>query len=127
MIEPNEYGSFGDCVISCDICTAKPCENIKQALDELREYKQAEKDGRCVMLPCKSGDVVWEIQSDKTIQKWFVDRFQKNDGQAWCCIVKNVRNKWKYIDKCFMFSLFGKTVFLARKEAEAKLKEIKGE
>ena len=35
---------------------------------------------------------------------------------------KNNKNNWNYIDKTFAFRLFGKTVFLTKKEAEKALK-----
>lgn len=32
---------------------------LKAALDQLNAYKQAEKEGRLLILPCKVGDTVW--------------------------------------------------------------------
>lgn len=32
---------------------------LKAALDQLTAYKQAEKEGRLVMRPCKVGDTIW--------------------------------------------------------------------
>lgn len=33
-------------------------------LDRLRELVKADKEGRCVVLPCKEGDTVWRIGHD---------------------------------------------------------------
>lgn len=33
-------------------------------LDRLRELAQADREGRCVVLPCKNGDPVWRLYDD---------------------------------------------------------------
>ena len=33
-------------------------------LDRLRELAEADRDGRCVVLPCKNGDPVWRLYDD---------------------------------------------------------------
>lgn len=33
-------------------------------IDRLRELAQADRDGRCVVLPCKNGDPVWRLYDD---------------------------------------------------------------
>lgn len=76
-----------------------------------------------IVLPVKMGDTVYEVQQDGTIQMWYVYGIIKYDGQEWTVKAKNNKNKWRYIDKTFAFRLFGKTVFITRKEA---LKALKG-
>lgn len=139
MIEPNKYGSFGDCVIPCDICTAKPCENIKQALDELREYKQAEKDGTIIRLPCKVGDTVYTIGLDcmdnpdhtKMCFCWnkSCKKCEKSYLRVWenHTITVDIRSIVAKMKLCGEKDGFGDTAFFTPEEAEAKLKEIKGE
>ena len=75
-----------------------------------------------IVLPVKVRQTVYEIQQDRTLQKWYVYGIIKYDGQEWAAKAKNNKNKWNYIDKTFAFRLFGKTVFLTRKEAEKALK-----
>lgn len=75
-----------------------------------------------IVLPVKIGQTVYEIQQDRTLQKWYVYGIIKYDGQEWAAKAKNNKNKWNYIDKTFAFRLFGKTVFLTKKEAEKALK-----
>lgn len=75
------------------------------------------------VLPVKIGQTVYEIQQDRTLQKWYVYGIIKYDGQEWAAKAKNNKNKWNYIDKTFAFRLFGKTVFLTKKEAEKALKD----
>lgn len=75
-----------------------------------------------IVPPVKVGDTVYEIQQDRTLQKWYVYGIIKYDGQEWVAKAKNNKNKWNYIDKTFAFRLFGKTVFLTKKLAEKALK-----
>ena len=121
MIEPNEYGSFGDCVISCDICTAKPCENIKQALDELREYKQAEKDGTIIRLPCKVGCELYFIG------EVYNRIYNLNTEEILISAMPSGSISYEADGVEFGMADIGETVFLARKEAEAKIKELGNE
>ena len=72
--------------------------------------------------PVKVGRTVYEIQQDRTLQKWYVYGIIKYDGQEGAAKAKNNKNKWNYIDKTFAFRLFGKTVFLTKEAAEKSLK-----
>lgn len=80
-----------------------------------------------IVPPVKVGQTVYEIQQDRTLQKWYVYGIIKYDGQEWAAKAKNNKNKWNYIDKTFAFRLFGKTVFLTKGEAEKALKEGAGD
>lgn len=101
--------------------------------DRLRDLAQADKEGRCVVLPCKIGNTIYEIIrhrnsgtveiAERTVLS--VENFQ--DGgyikmQSWVpChytgdILKQRVDSWAKIED------FGKAVFLTRKEAEAALR-----
>ena len=68
-----------------------------------------------IIPPVKVGDTVYEIQQDRTLQKWYVYGIIKYDGQEWAAEAQNSKNRWNYIGKTFAFRLFGKTVFLTKK------------
>lgn len=72
-------------------------------LDRLRELAQADREGRCVVLPCKIGDFVYLIK-------------RKLDGSD--CVQK-AEFWWSDIPE------IGKTVFLTREEAEDALEGMK--
>ena len=91
----------------------------------LAELAQAEKDGRLVVLPCKVKDEVYFPVTGR----W---------GAATICNIEltsiGVRFGWAqydvgpeghelWADGCFLAEDIGKTVFLAREEAEAALKK----
>lgn len=75
--------------------------DFQDIIDKLSEYEAAEEEGRLVVLPCKVGDAVHVLR------------------QSW--------NGWNIDKKKFTYGMigkFGKTVFLAREEAEKALKEM---
>lgn len=93
--------------------------------EKLKEYEDLEEQGRLLKLPCKMGDTVYGINADRNIVSalkiismniysyaiYF--NYQLIDG-----IYKNIVN--------FADTDIGKTVFLTKSEAEAKLKELRG-
>ena len=78
--------------------------------EQLKEWCEANAEGRLLILPCKVGDTVWKIVRHR------VD-------------VSGYRMEWEwetYIEavkfSIGMFEAIGKTVFLTREEAEAALR-----
>ena len=86
----------------------------------LRELAEADKDGRCVVLPCKVGDTVWRIVRDGEphITRDEVRDMYFADDMTPC--VELVGGRVTFTEK------FGKTVFLSREEAEKALQEMEG-
>lgn len=86
----------------------------------LRELAEADKDGRCVVLPCKVGDTVWRIVRDGEphITRDEVRDMYFADDMTLC--VELVGGRVTFTEK------FGKTVFLSREEAEKDLREMEG-
>lgn len=120
--------------------------------DRLQEICEAEKDGRLVVLPCKVGDIVYYAGNCAEVCKYCDDDYVYGTGDITCpferscefeeCEDTNVRifetecsGFWyeNGLKSVFFKDLivadcsvsdFGKTVFLTREEAEAKLKEL---
>ena len=94
-------------------------------LDRLRELVEADRDGRCVVFPCKVGDIVYTniaIQGDRyknSDRPYPVEVIFIGIGQG--SIYFNVE-----YDNGRIFPVdsrdIGKTVFLTRESAEAALK-----
>lgn len=80
------------------------CEEIDAVYRKLKEYEDLEEQGRLIKLPCKVGDGVYYILGipNKTP-----------------CVIDKCKFELSYINK------IGKTLFLTREEAEAKLKELR--
>ena len=91
----------------------------KIPLDRLRELAEADREGRCVVLPCKIDDEVYVNITGKTLPSTVV-------SVSW--ITETPTFKAMHgVQVCFVFKSedVGKTVFLTRKAAEAALKERK--
>lgn len=95
-------------------------------LDRLRELVQADREGRCVVLPCMIGDTVYVLNHhlgrvfENEVAGFSVGYPSDNRNNVSTVYVGKYGSKtfrrWK-------FQRFGKTVFLTRKEAEAALRE----
>lgn len=77
---------------------------------------------RIIELPFKVGDTVYTIENN-SVKKWYVDSIN-NIVEYWKRELKSNKNKYKYDFRFAKFDDFGKTVFLTKEEAEAKLKEL---
>ena len=94
-------------------------------LGRLKELLQADREGRCVVLPCKIGDTVYDIQMGKITEKTIISiPFLLSKSVNHLCLhAINNRDALTTIET----EDLGKTVFLTRKEAEAAMKRIEGE
>lgn len=96
-------------------------------LDRLRELVEADRDGRCVVLPCKVGESLWIHDKDGKPREMILD---EPDIRCHCKEEDNlcmVLCRAKHTGVCAMRlrndgSSIGKTVFLTREEAEAALR-----
>lgn len=96
----------------------------QKGVARLRELAEANKDGRLVVPPCKAGDTVYEVTSRKTISEYRVKAIRV---ELFCTFIE-----WDIVAGFVDKSIFGvpvdeigKTVFLAREEAEKALEEIR--
>ena len=94
----------------CDIamCRESPCPyngmcSQRETWERLKKYEDAEQHGRLVVLPCKVGDTVYQIDAERVYEsevKWII--FDCNDI-------------------AFDERAIGVSIFLTREEAEAAL------
>ena len=104
-------------------------------LKELREYKQLEKQGLLLRLPCKVRDTVYCIYERYTKCSENEQEFDEYSCQGCECLECD-SHKELYVQSQKAYSLdwivsnlkrFGKTVFLTKEEAEQKLKEMESD
>lgn len=91
-------------------------------LKQLKEYQQLEEQGRLVILPCKVGDTVYAIIYDYEVEQYAIKKSEIIE------VRENINGIFfvSLINKpAFKFNDFGKTIFLTKSEAEAKLKELR--
>lgn len=95
-------------------------------LTKLADYEDLEEQGSLIKLPCKVGDTVYvkmALYCNVLYAEAKVRDFTHFTSCGFCVVVTS-----NHFDKQNIpFTEFGKTVFLAKSEAEAKLKELKGE
>ena len=93
----------------------------------LRELAQADREGRCVVLPCKIGDTIYQVDYMTHGEALRAGVPEKNDPRS---KRKFGRRKAEYLPLMVrekkmvksLYSEFGKSVFLTRTEAEAALR-----
>ena len=104
---------------NCSEC-ANQHNQLAEWLEELKSFKEAEKQGLLVRLPCKAGEKLWCIVNS-TIRELRVHHFDMPAFGTTDIV-------FRYADG-FKLERFvgeiGKTVFLTREEAEKKLEEMK--
>lgn len=116
-------GSFG-------VADNLPCgENSYTFKDllikKLGDYEDLEEQGRLLKLPCKVGDTVYAIgfnNNKPIIYESVVLSILITEKE----IAFNVKVDEFEINSQLNQSMFDKTVFLTKSEAEAKLKELRG-
>lgn len=92
-------------------------------LDRLKELVQADREGRCVLLPCKVGDKLYKISENgvKEVVVQSIVFMLSHTVNHLTVHVANERGAMTEIET----KDFGKTVFLTREEAEAALEKMK--
>ena len=83
-------------------------------LNKVRELLQAEREGRCVALPCKIGNPVFRISNGMVFDDWEV---------AYADVYKDEVVLIDDSDNAILEGQIGKEVFFTREEAEAALKK----
>ena len=97
-------------------------EEIEAIYRRLKDYEDLDEQGRLIRIPCKVGDTVYGMSMGKII------RLTVNEISIFCMKGERVINvKCQNNDEFrnYVEREFGKTVFLTKSEAEAKLKELR--
>lgn len=96
---------------------------------KLKDYENLEEQGRLIKLPCKVGDKIFldfagfgKDVGKFTVKDFHLDCFKNGETILFCDYESNDRTLSGQID----VMEFGKSVFLTKSEAEAKLKELRG-
>ena len=123
---------------TCSICwncniPPRECKYIDGVLKKLANYQDLEEQGRLIKLPCKVGDTVWDNDCGRPCA-YTITAFSFGECEEYICepvttkeVVFYYANSSGSITGSFAESEIGKSVFLNRYEAEAKLKELRGE
>ncbi len=96
--------------------------------ETLKKYEDLEEQGKLIKLPCKVGDTVWDNDCGRPCA-YTITAFSFGECEEYICepvttkeVVFYYVNSSGSITGSFAESEIGKTVFLTKSEAEAKLK-----
>lgn len=103
------------------------CEEGYCAMEKLATYEDLEEQGLLLRLPCKVGDVLYFAHHDRVISSEVLSVKYHAEAENHGVFIRerltiDVEGVSAEIDFCDI----GKTVFLTKSEAEAKLKELRG-
>ena len=102
------------------------CEYCYEATQKLAHYEDLEEQDRLIELPCKIGDTVYVVED------WGY-RKELKEREVGVIALKGIndfsKEFWEDVYGGILgnFNNIGKTVFFTKVEAEAALKELKGE
>lgn len=109
---------------------------VAEYLRKLKDYEDLEEQGKLIKLPCKVGDTVYvngvlgcgEAERYRVIRVDYHSTLGtgKNEFYIEALLCTDPDSSIGFYDKQFGKTVFGKTVFLTKSEAEAKLKELRG-
>ena len=119
-------------------CDSDECENEKEydIYEKLRAYEDLEEQGLLLRLPCKIGDTVYVVGTKCLAGAVPLEICEVRRSCDGCQYDKEYIVFERKVDATMIgfltfkeYELFvlGKTVFLNKEEAEAKLKEMEGE
>ena len=127
---------YPKCFEKCDgLGASRKCDNCEittSICEKLGKYEDLEEQGRLVKLPCKVGDTVWDNGFGRPCS-YTITSFSFGECEEYICkpvttkeVVFYYENSSGSITGSFAESAIGKSVFLNKSEAEAKLKELRG-
>ena len=107
-------------------------KQVSEYLRKLKDYEDAEEQGRLVKLPCKVGDTVWQIMvvgvHGKNIKYGIFKAVVTTisvDYQMNFLFSTITEDEERYRNEVTSTAI-GDTMFFTKSEAEAKLKELRG-
>ena len=107
-------------------------KQVAKYLRQLKDYEDLEEQCRLIKLPCKVGDTVWDNDCGRPCA-YTITAFSFGECEEYICepvttkeVVFYYTNSSGSITGSFAESEIGKSVFLNKSEAEAKLKELRG-
>lgn len=121
-------GCGSNCKYGFQYCSKEDwenCETIADVIDKLADYEDLEEQCRLIKLPCKVGDTVYGINTDRNIVSALKIISVKIYSYAIYFDYQLIDGIYKNIVS-FADADIGKTVFLTKSEAEVKLKELRG-
>lgn len=119
---PYHQNTYGCCFEDGELYWLK---DVAELLEELKSYKEAEKQGLLVRLPCKVGDTVYRVNAGAkqpiipmTVSEIHFLCYKNERAVRFDAIGKEDMG-----ESCYRLEDIGRIVFLTHEEAEKKLEE----
>lgn len=115
----NGLGASGEC---------DNCEIMTSVCEKLGEYEDLEEQGRLIKLPCKVGDIIYRVNAgakEPVIKMRVLQVNYKQLHKDRTIIRIDAMDDNDMRESCYFLEDIGKTAFLTKPEAEAKLKELR--
>lgn len=123
---PYHQNTYGCCFEDGELYWLK---DVAELLEELKSYKEAEKQGLLVRLPCKVGDTVYRVNAGAkqpiipmTVSEIHFLCYKNERAVRFDAIGKEDMG-----ESCYRLEDIGRIVFLTHEEAEKKLEKMKNE
>lgn len=108
-------------------CQPSEAKKILKLAERLKSYEDAEEQDRLVKLPCKVGDTLYSALGEKVLKSEVISvKYHCEAENHGVFIRERIIIDTDDFETEINFSDIGKTVFLTKSEAEAKLKELRG-
>lgn len=98
------------------------------AAEKLAEYEDLEEHGRLIKLPCKVGDIIYRVNAgakEPVIKMRVLQVNYKQLHKDRTIIRIDAMDDNDMRESCYFLEDIGKTAFLTKPKAEAKLKELR--
>lgn len=93
--------------------------------NRLRELAEADKEGRCIIPPCKVGETVYFVNAKQILEFAVVGYAVDETGISWVHS-EHVDKIGNTNERTFSPDRFGKNTFFTHEEAEKALQEMEG-
>lgn len=123
-IEPEEVTALGK-LFDYALKESKTLTEQLTLLKHIRKLAEADKEGRCIIPPCKVGETVYFVNAKQILEFAVVGYAVDETGISWV-YSENVDKIGNTNERTFSPDRFGKNTFFTREEAEKALQEMEG-
>lgn len=123
-LEPEEVTALGK-LFDYALKESKTLTEQLTLLKHIRKLAEADKEGRCIIPPCKVGETVYFVNAKQILEFAVVGYAVDETGISWV-YSENVDKIGNTNVRTFSPDRFGKNTFFTREEAEKALRKMEG-
>ena len=123
-LTPKEVTALGE-LFDYALKESKTLTEQLTLLKHIRKLAEADKEGRCIIPPCKVGETVYFVNAKQILEFAVVGYAVDETGISWV-YSENVDKIGNTNERTFSPDRFGKNTFFTREEAEKALRKMEG-